>query len=137
MRVRKSSRILVINENLEVLLFQFSHIDDALAGQIHWATVGGGVENDETFEQAACRELFEETGIVQDDIGKCVATRNFEMPLPSYEIVISDEKFFVVFIKKNEVKTSNWTVHEKNVISRSHWWNLNDLRKTRACHQLP
>ncbi|MCK4103392.1 NUDIX hydrolase [Acinetobacter radioresistens] len=130
MRVRRSSRLLVINENLEVLLFQFFHTDDALAGQTHWATVGGGVENNETFEQAACRELFEETGIVRDDVGNCVATRNFEMSLPSSEIVISDEKFFIVFIREHEVKTSNWTDHERKVIRKSNWWNLNDLRET-------
>lgn len=130
MRVRKSSRLLIINENLEVLLFQFSHKDDALAGQKYWATVGGGVENGETFEQAACRELYEETGIVRDDVGKCVETRNFEMLLPSSEIVISDERFFVVFVKDDEIKINNWSDHEKKVISKSNWWKLDDLRET-------
>lgn len=140
MRVRKSSRILVINENLEVLLFQFSHKDDALTGQTHWATVGGGVENGETFEQAACRELFEETGIARNDVGDFIATRHFEMLLPNSEIVISDERFFVIFVKEHEVKTSHWTDHEKQVINKSNWWNLADLRKTNETvfpHNIP
>lgn len=130
MRVRKSSRLLIINENLEVLLFQFFHENDALAGQKYWATVGGGVENGETFEQAACRELYEETGIVRDDVGICVDTRNFEMLLPSSEIVISNERFFVIFVKDDEIKTNNWSDHEKKVISKSNWWKLEDLRET-------
>ncbi len=44
MRIRKSSKLLVINENHQILLFQFTHTNDALAGQSHWATVGGGLE---------------------------------------------------------------------------------------------
>ncbi|MFX5835117.1 NUDIX domain-containing protein [Acinetobacter baumannii] len=69
MRIRKSSRLLVINENHQILLFQFTHTNDALAGQSHWATVGGGLEEGETFEQAACRELYEELGIVRQNNG--------------------------------------------------------------------
>lgn len=44
MRVRKSARVLLINKNLEILLFKFCHTTDALAGQSYWATVGGGVK---------------------------------------------------------------------------------------------
>ncbi len=47
MRIRKSSRLLVINENHQILLFQFTHTNDALAGQSHWATIGGGLEEGE------------------------------------------------------------------------------------------
>ncbi|QJF26459.1 NUDIX domain-containing protein [Acinetobacter baumannii] len=99
MRIRKSSRLLVINENHQILLFQFTHINDALAGQSHWATVGGGLEEGETFEQAACRELYEELGIVRQNVGTHVATRNFEMMLPSAEVMISDERLFIVLLK--------------------------------------
>lgn len=72
MRVRCSSRLLIINSSRQVLLFRFVHTNDALAGRSYWATPGGGVEHGESFEQAAIRELKEETGIIRDNIGKCV-----------------------------------------------------------------
>jgi len=130
MRIRKSSRLLVINENHQILLFQFTHTNDALAGQSHWATVGGGLEEGETFEQAACRELYEELGVVRQNVGTQVATRNFEMMLPSAEVVISDERLFIVFIKNEEVNTANWSEHEKLVISKSRWWTFDELSQT-------
>ncbi len=130
MRIRKSSRLLVLNENHQILLFQFTHTNDALAGQSYWATVGGGLEEGETFEQAACRELYEELGVVRQNVDTHVATRNFEMMLPSAEVVISNERFFIVFIKKEEVNTSNWSEHEKLVISKSRWWTFDELSQT-------
>ncbi|YCO60383.1 NUDIX domain-containing protein [Acinetobacter calcoaceticus] len=130
MRIRKSSRLLVINENHQILLFQFTHTNDALAGQSHWATVGGGLEEGETFEQAACRELYEELGVVRSEVGTHVATRNFEMMLPSAEVVISEERLFIVFIKNAEVNTANWSAHEKLVISKSRWWTFDELSQT-------
>ena len=51
-------------------------MNGALAGQDYWATAGGGVEDGETFEQAAIRELEEETGIRVQDIGLEVAHRD-------------------------------------------------------------
>ncbi|MBO9528228.1 MAG: NUDIX domain-containing protein [Acinetobacter oleivorans] len=130
MRIRKSSRLLVLNENHQILLFQFTHTNDALAGQSYWATVGGGLEDGETFEQAACRELYEELGAVRQNVGTHVATRNFEMMLPSAEVVISEERLFIVFIKNEEVNTANWSEHEKLVISKSRWWTFDELSQT-------
>ncbi|UGQ29780.1 NUDIX hydrolase [Acinetobacter calcoaceticus] len=130
MRIRKSSRLLVINEKHQILLFQFTHTNDALAGQSYWATVGGGLEEGETFEQAACRELYEELGVVRQNVGTHVATRNFEMMLPSAEVVISHERLFIVFIKNEEVNTANWSEHEKLVISKSRWWTFDELSQT-------
>ncbi|EYS71598.1 hypothetical protein J999_3982 [Acinetobacter baumannii 16553_3] len=59
-----------------------------------------------------------------------MATRNFEMMLPSAEVVISDERLFIVFIKNEEVNTANWTEQEKFVISKSRWWTFDELSQT-------
>ena len=81
MRSRPAARLFVINSSGYVLLFKFTHDADALAGRSYWATPGGGVEHGESFEQAAIRELQEETGIVCDEIGASVAQRDFVMTL--------------------------------------------------------
>ncbi|MEB5477877.1 NUDIX hydrolase [Acinetobacter pollinis] len=131
MRTRKSSRILVINEQLEVLLFQFSHVQGALAGKKYWATIGGGLKENESFQEAASRELYEETGILRKSVGSCIAKRDFQMQLPSAEIVFAEEQFFIVFVQQSEIDTSHWTLNEIKTICAYKWWNLKNLRQTK------
>jgi 8-oxo-dGTP diphosphatase len=57
------------NDKLQVLLIQRKH--DPFAGM--WATPGGFVDEDETAEQAAIRELWEETGVHNIRLGQLFA----------------------------------------------------------------
>ena len=51
--------------------------DPADAGKGHWWEIpGGGMDPGETSAEAARRELFEETGIVEAEIGPCVWTQH-------------------------------------------------------------
>jgi 8-oxo-dGTP pyrophosphatase MutT (NUDIX family) len=75
MRERPSSRLLVIDPSKRVLLFRFEHKKGALAGQNFWATPGGALDPGESYEQDACRELLEETGLSVDDPGPMVNQR--------------------------------------------------------------
>jgi 8-oxo-dGTP diphosphatase len=81
MRRRPSSRLLVIDRNNRVLLFRFVFKRGPLAGQNYSATLGGALETGESFADAACRELFEETGIRRDAVGQEVAEREFVLQL--------------------------------------------------------
>lgn len=127
-RTRESARLLIINCLNQLLLFRFSHKNDALSGQAYWATPGGGLEVDETFEQAAIRELKEETGIDVDHVGHSLTERTFEMTLPCGEVVIAHEQFYLVKIAHADIDTSGWSLSEKSVINHYQWWDLNELR---------
>uniref|UniRef100_UPI00048EA817 NUDIX hydrolase n=2 Tax=Pseudomonas TaxID=286 RepID=UPI00048EA817 len=130
MRERKSARLLVINPDQQVLLFKFVHKDDALAGSEHWATPGGGLEEGETFQAAAIRELREETGIQISSVAEPVAERRFEMLLPSGEWVFSVEQYFVVQVADPTLSRADWTAHELKVMAEHHWWSVEELRCT-------
>ncbi|SUU89122.1 NUDIX domain-containing protein [Aminobacter aminovorans] len=94
MRMRPSARVLLLDQSGSVLLFKFVHASDALTGSSYWATPGGAVEDGETFEQAALRELQEETGLSVNQLSGEVGRRSFEMQLASGERVWADERFF-------------------------------------------
>lgn len=130
MRTRDSARLLIINSLNQVLLFRFRHENDALAGKTYWATPGGGVKSGETFEQAAIRELREETGIYVNDVGQPLTERTFEMTLPGGEVVLANERFYLIKVADEAISTSGWTENEKTVIDDYHWWDLNELRNT-------
>jgi 8-oxo-dGTP pyrophosphatase MutT (NUDIX family) len=130
MRRRPSARLLVLDTAGRVLLFRFVHRTGVLAGREYWATPGGGVEDGETFQQAAIRELREETGIVVDAVGPEVGQREFDLQLPNGEWVSSDERFFRVEFCGEFVSRDGWTPEEIEVMADHKWWSIDELSQT-------
>jgi 8-oxo-dGTP diphosphatase len=132
MRTRLSARLLVLDPSGRILLFRFVHRNGALAGQDYWATPGGGVEDGETFEQAAIRELEEETGIRVRDIGLEVGRREFVLQLHNGERVMADERFFLVKLTAASLSRDGWTAQVVEVMADHRWWSLDELAQTSA-----
>lgn len=132
MRRRLSARFLILNEAGHVLLFRFVHKRGPLSGLDFWATPGGGVEEGETLEQAAVRELAEETGLRRDDLGKEIARREVALQLPDGEHAISDERYFVVRVAADALSWESWTDFEREVMVDHRWWSRQELLETKA-----
>ena len=130
MRRRPSSRLLVIDRNNRVLLFRFVFKRGPLTSQNYWATPGGGLEPGESFADAARRELFEETGILRDDVGREVAEREFVLQLLDGEYVIAEEHFFLVRVANQSLSRDHWTPVEIEVMTDYRWWSVKELTST-------
>ena len=130
MRRRPSSRLLILDSRDRILLFRFVYRDGPLAGKVYWATPGGAVDEGETFEQAACRELFEETGIERSDVGRQMAERQYVLPLPDGEQVLADERFFLVRVSDSNISQGHLLPLEQKLIADYRWWTRSDLSAT-------
>jgi 8-oxo-dGTP pyrophosphatase MutT (NUDIX family) len=68
--VRHTARVVLFDENGRVLLARFEY-----DGKRWWAAPGGGLERAETHEEAARREIREETGLDLQNLGPWSWTR--------------------------------------------------------------
>jgi 8-oxo-dGTP pyrophosphatase MutT (NUDIX family) len=73
--LRPAARAIVLDPAERILLVHFRFP----AGSF-WATPGGGIDEGETPEQAIVRELDEETGLVDFELGPWVWTRRHVFP---------------------------------------------------------
>lgn len=130
MQRRPSSRLLIVDPCDRVLLFRFVHTHGPLSGKVYWATPGGAVEDGETFAEAACRELLEETGIRRSDVGQQVAALEFVLAMPDGTHVLAAERYFVVRTTDDKVSQEQWTALENELVAGHRWWPVSELAST-------
>lgn len=128
MRIRNAARILLLDQDARVFLF---HILDPYNPEMgtFWVTPGGGVEEGESYIEASKRELWEETGITQAEIGPCVWIREAVFHF-EHGPVQAHERYFVVRVSSTEIDLKNFTDLEKESYRQHKWWTLEELLST-------
>ncbi len=119
---RPAARILLVDEGSRVLLFRF-----VVAGRDpFWVTPGGALDPGESYEQAARRELFEETGLVRD-CGPQVARRLVEFIAVEGHPVTADERYFRVDCPAFSVDPAGHTALERRVMQDWRWFAQDEI----------
>lgn len=122
LRLRRAARIIVLDPEGRALMFRF----DVPGRPPFWVTAGGECESDESFEDAARRELLEETGIKADP-GPQIARMTPEFVTVEGEPVQADERFFLVRVAEARVDTAGHTALEQQVMTQHRWFTLEEL----------
>ncbi len=120
---RVSARVLPVCPDGEVLLLQ--DLDPADPGVLRWGTIGGALDPGETHEQAAVREMFEETGLAIDAADLTLpfhrSTREFSWDNVRYR---SDNTWFAVPLARDvEVSFDHLVPEEVDTVVAWGWWS--------------
>jgi 8-oxo-dGTP pyrophosphatase MutT (NUDIX family) len=127
-RRRVAARVVLLDDLDRVLLFRGIDPWDLDAGS-WWFTPGGGVDPDESFEQAAYRELVEETGIHDLNLGPRLWTRLAHFTFEGVEFE-QREWFFLARTAQRTVDTSGFVDYEQRSMTEHRWWSVDELRRT-------
>jgi ADP-ribose pyrophosphatase YjhB (NUDIX family) len=95
-----------------------------------WTLAGGGRENGETIEQAALREIAEETGMTDVRLGPVVWYGEDGQRGGDWNVVFK-EHFILAFASTEAIDQSGWTDHERRQILETRWWTLEELRASK------
>ncbi|MGJ7441007.1 NUDIX hydrolase [Aquipuribacter sp. MA13-6] len=127
---REAARVLVVDGRGRVLLFE--GLDPAhREGGSWWFTPGGGIEGEESAEEAAHRELWEETGLRDQSLTGPVAERRSEFAFDGL-LYRQHELYFAVVLPDPEVLVAPvaHTDLEVRSVLRWRWWSAAELVTT-------
>jgi len=120
---RPAARILLVDGEGRILMFRFTPEDGRAP---FWCTPGGAVDPGETYEEAARRELYEETGIIADP-GPQVMRREVDFLTLEQIEVTADERYFLVRTDAREIDAAGHTELEQRVMQQWRWFTPAEL----------
>ena len=124
---RKAARVLLLDPADRLLLLH--GFDPLQPARQWWFTPGGGVEPGEDLRTAARREIAEETGIAEVDLGPLIARRSaaFSFDGRSFE---QDEWYYLGRTGTTETDASGQTELERRSTDGVRWWTAAELSAT-------
>ncbi|MDI6097626.1 NUDIX domain-containing protein [Actinoplanes sp. NEAU-A12] len=127
---RRAGRVLLVDLAGRVLLLHGG--DPARPGLRWWFTPGGGLDTGETTVDAACRELFEETGLRAPaaDLGEPVL---HEVTDFSYNdrAFRQEQDFYLLRVTDWQVDTAGMDEEERLTITEHRWWSAAEIEASR------
>lgn len=127
--LRKVARVVLLDPDDRILLLHGHEPDDP--ADDWWFTPGGGVEGAETREEAALRELVEETGITEVELGPVLWRRRCSFPFAGRRWD-QDEWYYLARtpLRADEVPGAvGLTELERRSVAGARWWTCQELTR--------
>ncbi|MEU2512151.1 NUDIX hydrolase [Streptomyces syringium] len=125
---RRAARVILLDARDRVLLM--NGFEPADPTSTWWFTPGGGLEGDETWEQAARRELAEETGITEIELGPVLWRRFCSFPFDGRRWD-QEEHYFLARTEQAGQWTGGGTELERRSVTGLRWWTCEELLAAR------
>ncbi|HEU4970798.1 MAG TPA: NUDIX domain-containing protein [Gaiellaceae bacterium] len=123
-RLRDAVRALVVDPGRRVLLVRFE-----FPRWTGWATPGGGISPGESDEDALRRELAEETGLDEFDLGPLVWRRTHLFELGEWDGQV--ERYYLVRVPEFvPAPRRTWEELNDEYVTAVRWWTLEELEAT-------
>ncbi|MBZ9637893.1 NUDIX hydrolase [Streptomyces sp. PSKA30] len=124
--VRKVARVVLLDPQDRILLLHGHEPDDP--ADDWWFTPGGGLEGDETREEAAVRELAEETGITAVELGPVLWRRMCSFPFAGRRWD-QDEWYYLARTHQTATEALGLTELERRSVVGARWWTWQELTR--------
>jgi 8-oxo-dGTP pyrophosphatase MutT (NUDIX family) len=126
---RIGARVLLLDPADRVLLIHA--LDPADPGHHWWELPGGGVDEGEDLQAAACREVAEETGIILDDLGRELWVRESRFRYKGRDHHRIEHVFLGRTPSTAPQVALQPTENEKVGLIERRWWTADELRRCR------
>ncbi|MEV0640370.1 NUDIX hydrolase [Streptomyces sp. NPDC050619] len=128
--LRRVARVVLLDPRDRILLLHGHEPDDP--ADDWWFTPGGGLEGDETREDAALRELAEETGITEVELGPVLWRRRCSFPFAGRRWD-QDEWYYLARTSRTirtQLEAMGLTDLERRSVAGARWWTCQELTRS-------
>ena len=129
LRIRNAARALLLTPSKHILLVRFE-----FPAGTRWALPGGGLDDGEDHVSALRRELIEEVGLHNPDIGPHIWTREHRIPFINGQWDGQREHIHLVRVPQvfEPQPSLDWDTLNADYLFELRWWHIDEIAEAQT-----